>query len=76
MDIVYTGAKTQDIGRLAYRDMGRKNPRPCKPINKATYTEPVSQDPLIGSLLARGPKGLNNGARSQERRKGITQRNL
>ena len=59
-DIVYTEAKTRDIGRLAYGDMGRKNPGPYKPINKAAHTEPVSQDPLIGSLLARGPKGPNN----------------
>ena len=60
MDIVYTGAKTRDIGRLAYGDIGRKNPGPRKPIDKAAYTEPVLQDPLIGSLLARGPKGPNN----------------
>ena len=56
-DIAYTGAKTRDIGRPAHRNMGRKNPRPHKPINKAIHTEPVSQDPLIGSLIARGLKG-------------------
>ena len=41
IDIVCIGAKTQDIGRLAYRDIGRKNPRPYKLINKAVHTEPV-----------------------------------
>ena len=41
VDIVYIEAKTRDIGRLAYRDIGRKNPRLYKPINKAVYTEPV-----------------------------------
>ena len=60
MDIVYIEAKTQDIGRLAYRDIGRKNPRLYKPINKATYIELVLQDLLIGSLLARGSKGPND----------------
>ena len=54
------GAKTRDVGRLAYGSSGRKNPRPYKPINKAAHTEPVSQDPLIGSLPARGLKGPNN----------------
>ena len=58
------GAKTWDVGRPAYRNIGRKNPRLREPINKAVHTEPVSQDPLIGSLLAWGPKGPNN--RSQE----------
>ena len=29
------------MGRLAYRDIGRKNPRPYKPINKAVDIEPV-----------------------------------
>ena len=48
--MVYIEAKTRNIGRLAYRDMGRKNPGPHEPINKAAYTDPVSQDPLIGSL--------------------------
>ena len=70
MDIVYTEAKTRDIGRLAYGDTGRKNPGLYKLINKAVYTEPVSQDPLIGSLLARGPKRTQQqelGARSEER---------
>ena len=57
VDIAYTGAKTRDIGHLAYRSSGRKNPGPHKPINKAVYIEPVSQDPLIGSLPARGLKG-------------------
>ena len=41
MDVVYTGAKTRDIERLAYRDIGKKNPRLHKPINKAIDTEPV-----------------------------------
>ena len=72
MDIVYTEAKTRDIGRLAHGDIGRKNPGPRKLINKAVDTKLVLQDPLIGSLLARGPKGLSKGAWSQERRKGIT----
>ena len=40
--MVYAEAKTRDVGRLAYRDMGRKNPGLRKPINKAIYTEPVS----------------------------------
>ena len=53
-------AKTRDVGRLAYRDMGRKNPGPYKPINKAIYIEPVLQDLLIGSLLAYSSKGPNN----------------
>ena len=35
------GAKTRDVGRQAYGDIGRKNPGPYKPINKAIYTEPV-----------------------------------
>ena len=52
VDIAYTGAKTRDIRRLAYRSSGRKDPGPYKPINKAIYIEPVLQDPLIGSLLA------------------------
>ena len=60
VDIVYTEAKTRDIGRPAYRDIGRKNPRPREPINKAAYTEPVLQDPLTGSLPARGLKGPND----------------
>ena len=34
-------AKAYDIGRLAYRNAGRKNPGPRKPINKAVGTEPV-----------------------------------
>ena len=58
--MVCTEAKTRDIGRPAYRDIGRKNPGPREPINKATYIEPVSQDPLIGSLPARGSKGPND----------------
>ena len=58
--MVYIEAKTRDIGHLAYRDIGRKNPRPYKPINKAVYIEPVLQDLLIGSLLARGSKGPND----------------
>ena len=41
VDMVYAEAKTQDIGRLAYGDIGRKNPGPRKPINKAIYIEPV-----------------------------------
>ena len=68
--MAYTGAKTQDIGRPAHRSSGRKNPGPHKPINKAAHTEPVSQDPLIGSLPARGLKGIQQqepGARSEER---------
>ena len=55
--MAYIGAKIRDIRRLAYRNIGRKNPGPRKPINKAVYIEPVSQDPLIGSLIARGLKG-------------------
>ena len=39
--MVYTEAKTRDMGRLAYGDIGRKNPGPCKPINKAVHTELV-----------------------------------
>ena len=57
MDVVYAGAKTWDVGRLAHGDMGRKNPGPREPINKAAYIELVLQDPLIGSLMARGLKG-------------------
>ena len=41
VDVVYIGAKIQDIGRLAYRGSGRKNPRLYKPINKAVDTELV-----------------------------------
>ena len=41
VDIVYTEAKTRDIGRLAYGDIGRKNPGLRKLINKAVYTELV-----------------------------------
>ena len=41
VDIVYIEAKTRDIGRLAYRDIGRKNPGLRKPINKAIYIELV-----------------------------------
>ena len=39
--MVYAGAKTRDMGRLAYGDIGRKNPRPREPINKAIDTELV-----------------------------------
>ena len=56
-DMAYIGAKTRDVGRLAYGNMGRKNPGPRELINKAAYTEPVLQDLLIGSLIARGLKG-------------------
>ena len=69
-DVACAGAKTRDVGRLAYRSSGRKNPGLCEPINKAVYTEPVSQDLLIGSLIARGLKGTQQqepGARSEER---------
>ena len=55
--MVYAEAKTRDVGRPAYGNTGRKNPGPRKPINKAAHIEPVSQDPLIGSLIARGLKG-------------------
>ena len=41
IDIAYTGAKTRDIGRLAYRSLGRKNPGLYELINKAVYIEPV-----------------------------------
>ena len=58
--MVYIEAKTWDIGRLAHGDIGRKNPGPHEPINKAVHTEPVLQDPLIGSLQARGSKGPND----------------
>ena len=76
VDMVYTEAKTRDIGRLAHGDMGRKNPRPREPINKAIHTEPVSQDPLIGSLPARSSKGPNDrspepGAKKGHNNKGI-----
>ena len=54
--MVYTGAETRDIERLAYRDIGRKYPKLCKPINKATHTEPVSQGPLIGFATGLGPQ--------------------
>ena len=67
--MVYTGAKTRDIGRLAYKDIGKKNPGPYKPINKAVYTEPVLQDPLIGSLPARGSKGPNDRSPELEAKK-------
>ena len=40
-DMVYTGAKTRDIGRLAYRNSGRKNLGLRKLINKVANTEPV-----------------------------------
>ena len=40
-DMVYREAKTRDIGRLAYGDIGRKNPGLYKLINKAVYMEPV-----------------------------------
>ena len=39
--MVYIGAKTRDIGRLAYRNLGIKNPGLYKLINKAVYTGPV-----------------------------------
>ena len=39
--MAYAGAKTQDVGRQAYGDMGRKNPGPYELINKAIYMEPV-----------------------------------
>ena len=58
--MVCIGAKTWDVGRLAYRSSGRKNPRPREPINKAAHSELVLQDLLIGSLPARGLKGPNN----------------
>ena len=70
-------AKTRDMGRLAHGDMGRKNPGPRKLINKAVYTEPVLQDPLIGSLQARGSQRTQYQeprARSEERAQ--QQRNL
>ena len=41
MDMVYTEAKTRDVGYLAYGDIGRKNPGPYEPTNKAIYTELV-----------------------------------
>ena len=41
MDVVYAGAKTRDVGRLAYRNSGRKNPGLYEPINKAVDIEPV-----------------------------------
>ena len=41
VDIVYIEAKTRDIGRLAYKDIGRKNPGLYKPINKAVDIELV-----------------------------------
>ena len=56
VDVVYTGAKIRDIGRLAYGDVGRKNPRPYKPINKAAHIEPVSQGLLIGFATGSGPQ--------------------
>ena len=58
--MVYVETKTRDVGRPAYGDIGRKNPRLYKPINKAVYMELVLQDLLIGSLQARGPKGPND----------------
>ena len=39
--MVYMEAKTRDIGRPAYGDIGRKNPGLRKPINKAVGIEPV-----------------------------------
>ena len=76
--MAYAGAKVRDVGRLAYGSSGRKNPGLRKPINKAAHTEPVSQDPLIGSLIARGLKGTQQqepGARSEKRAQ-QQQRNL
>ena len=54
MDIVYIEAETRDIGRLAYRNIEKKNPGPRKLINKAIYIEPVSQDLLIGFATGLG----------------------
>ena len=41
VDIVCIEAKTRDIGRLAYRNIGRKNPGLHELINKAIYIELV-----------------------------------
>ena len=63
------GAKTRDVGRLAYRDIGRKNPGPRKPINKAVDTEPVTGTTYRfapGSGPQRDPI-TEPGARSEER---------
>ena len=69
VDVVCVGAKTRDVGRLAYRSLGRKNPGLYEPINKAVDTEPV-----IGPAyrFAPGSGALKDsttepGARSKER---------
>ena len=42
--------KIRDIGRLAYRSSGRKNPRLYKPINKA-----IDKVPVIGPAYRFAP---------------------
>ena len=75
MDIVYTEAKTRDIGRLAHGDIGRKNPGPREPINKAIDTEPVI-GPAYRFAPSSGPqrtqqRSLEPGAKKGHNNKGI-----
>ena len=62
--MVYIEAETRDVGRPAYRNMGKKNPGLRKPINKAVYTGPVLQDPLIGYAIGLGHQRAKQGALS------------
>ena len=62
-------AKTRDIGRLAYRNSRRKNPRLYEPINKAIGIEPVI-GPTYRFAPGSGPQRdliTKLGARSKER---------
>ena len=73
--MVCTEAKTQDIRRLAYRDIGRKNPGPHKLINKAIDTEPVI-GPAYRFAPSSGPQrtqqqSLELGAKKGYNNKGI-----
>ena len=68
-------AKTRDVGRLAYRSSGRKNPGPYKPINKAANTEPVT-GPAYRFAPSSGPqrtqqRSLELGAKKGHNNKGI-----
>ena len=57
------------MGRLAYRNAERKNPRPHKPINKAAGIEPVI-GPTYRFAPGSGPQRdliTELGARSEER---------
>ena len=75
VDIVYTGTKMQDIGRLAYRSSGRKNPGLYKLINKAVDMEPVT-GPAYRFAPGSGPqrtqqRSLEPGAKKGHNNKGI-----